>query len=464
MQRPSGSSLLALFSVALGVASTLTSCQKVFGDYRIDTSQVNTEEVRCDWGESRCRGAVLETCARAGDAWEEIETCESEDLCNLDTLSCTPCKPGEHQCNDKELRRCQPGGGWETVRTCETASLCFLNPDRRGGSCNEPACETPGIRKCDGARLLRCSAGGERWELVQECAAPALCRPDPATPEEEPAGCVPPVCSAGQHRCEGAVLSECAPTLDGWQVKTECASPELCNPKAGACGTAASGELACSGAELYASDSGGWKLLETCARVDLCSPSARTCLPAECDPGSYRCDPLNSELQRCKTDSSGWERMEVCGSVNLCNSAGRRCEPIACDRDAVRCMGPRLERCASDLSGWELQRTCTEGELCDPILDQCVPGECSAGDIRCNERYLEACENGRWQRRERCETSALCNVEAARCDPPVCGGELPSFECLSPTRVKLCLPGRNDFKEDTCTGGTECDPTSGLCK
>lgn len=452
-------------AIALSALSAL-ACQAIFGDYRIDRSELEAILQPCTPGESRCRGARLETCGPDGERWVTVETCASPALCHLGTDSCTPCSPGEYQCNQAALQRCTQSGEWELVDTCATAGLCSLTPDRRHGSCERPACPEAGAYQCSDATLQRCSPELDRWEDIEVCASAELCDADRANAARaagQPAHCVAPTCRAGEFRCENGVLSACDTGLSGFTPKQTCTPPEHCNVKTGTCHSCTPGEHACSGGELLrCTPAGAWTLVETCASVSLCNAAAGRCDPADCStPGALRCDRLNLELVRCRTDLRE-EKLDVCGSANLCNAAEGRCEPPVCRAGEERCAGARHQRCAASLTGWETIETCPADTHCDPKAG-CVSGPCQEGAVRCNDRYVEVCAQGRWERRDRCATRELCDSEQGACREPKCApGE---FHCRTEAIVEVCLPGRHAFADwRTCAEGTQCDENSGFCR
>jgi len=484
-ERPMTSAPTRWLSRRAGVASFLTSgalallgalsCQAIFGDYRIDASQVPPPPVVCERGDTRCRGRILEECAPDRLAWQTLETCGTEALCNLAMDSCDECTPTEYQCNDRELRRCTDARTWEVQDTCATPELCWTNAERTMGTCNLSACTVAGEYKCVDARLQRCARGLHRWEDVEICDSAELCLAALDQPQgvgQQPLHCPRAECREGEFFCdETGRLGKCAASRLTWDPvgMTNCDPPQHCNIKAGNCSPCTSGEFACSGPDLRrCTPAGTWERVELCGSAALCNAAAGTCDPPGCaTPGALMCDPDRLELRRCPADQTSEQKLAQCRIFALCNAEELRCELPACKEGSNRCVGSRLETCSDDLTGWLLAEQCSLGTSCDPVLG-CVPGTCQNGSTRCNDRYLEKCENGAWQRMENCQTPELCNVtegrcESIRCAPAErrCQPDMNAPETLE--NLMVCDPGRHQFvKLLDCPKGT-CDASSGSC-
>jgi hypothetical protein len=454
--------------VVLAVAGAFAcGCQAIFGDFSVGSPPAEEPApvlgVACEPGAYRCAGANLETCSDDRSGWIVAEVCNSDAECNLNARTCRACVPGERMCRGEFLEQCDDAFTWQPDTTCATAALCSVTSDLLSGSCALPACDEAGAHVCDGAKLMRCSAGQERLEAVALCATRELCDPGYANDlaaSGERGACRSPVCAPDSYRCDGDTLRHCAFDRADWQEATiVCESSDLCSARRGTCAACEPGEAECNGAELRrCSSDGTWETLETCASAALCDEATGICFDADCDePGALRCGrggiPV---LEVCSVDLI-WERAEVCASVELCSESAGRCLTPACgEGETTRCLGNRHESCSSDRTRWEVTTTCGEAEHCDPT-EGCLPGPCTEQTVRCNGPSLERCVLGRFEQEQRCATFALCNAETASCTPPVC--EAGSFDCRNNAIIRRCLPGRDDYEEiRTCQGASTCDP------
>jgi hypothetical protein len=98
---------------------------------------------------------------------------------------------------------------------CAPGSTCQTHMEDDGeqvAMCEAPGhvrCSTPGSRRCDGSRLVRCEALGHfGYERSVDCAAEALS----CSTEDGGATCTdgPPQCTLGHASCEGNALAFCA--------------------------------------------------------------------------------------------------------------------------------------------------------------------------------------------------------------------------------------------------------------
>jgi hypothetical protein len=98
-----------------------------------------------------------------------------------------------------------------------------------------------------------------------------------------------------------------------------------------------------------------------------------------------------------------------------------------------------------------------------PLEPACVPGV-----VRCDDSWIELCALGdepgqtRWERRQDCQTFALCHPDPGRCEVPACSvGEL-KCEGAVPRR---CNAGRTGFADvgEECQDRAHCSPDSAKC-
>lgn len=97
--------------------------------------------------------------------------------------------------------------------------LAFL-PRQSAGAC------TAGTLRCSGPSLERCVAGGDGWELVDNCVTERACD------EGRAEGLCPQGCTPGDGLCRGRELWRCDESGDGYVEEELCASPTYCVPGA----------------------------------------------------------------------------------------------------------------------------------------------------------------------------------------------------------------------------------------
>jgi hypothetical protein len=244
-------------------------------------------------------------------------------------------------------------------------------------------------------------------------------------------------CRPNAYRCNGATLELCADDRSGYRAWAECASPDQCDPTAGACRPCEPGEYACNeNVLLSCSGAATWTQVEAgvCATPELCQTGAdrRTgagCLDV-CTPGAVRCGEAD-RFERCAPSGERWELVERCGigkcTVDQANGMRAGCLPAACEGAA------------------------------------CPPPECENGSLRCDPTSrltLQRCNSaGRFVTLEACAASTLCRADLGRCLPPAC--ERNEKRCLG-QKFQSCRADRAWFQTTKeCGPGETCDPTSG---
>jgi hypothetical protein len=141
-------------TLALGAAASLGAC----GYDRAERWLPDTTPPApvCDLGEQRCQGTRLERCINAlgGAIYELQQDCaDDEQVCNGDTLSCTPCRPGAGSCDGLDAYRCDDAGQTQIFsETCDPEKLQAC----RDGSC---------VNLCSDARRRRSNVGCEYWPV-----------------------------------------------------------------------------------------------------------------------------------------------------------------------------------------------------------------------------------------------------------------------------------------------------------
>src|SRR5450432_2177108 len=294
----------------------LPACQVAFGGFTIDTSKL---AVRCEPNVARCDGGLIETCVN-GSEWKVRLDCHSADLCNLATLSCTPCQPGSSQCSDAQPQVCGADQTWgsATPAPCASAALCNVPDDGSPVNCKPPVCPVVGQLRCLVDHLQRCPSTQTDWEDVEICASAALCdavKASSRVTQGRFATCETPACGVGQFNCDTGSPAPCKIDRTGWDTATtNCPAGSLCNVDKGDCSACDVGTYTCSGAQLaHCTQQQVWSSV-SCGTASLCNASGPTpgCSSPVCTPGAFQCDTETSALERCRSDGSAWESVEQC--------------------------------------------------------------------------------------------------------------------------------------------------------
>jgi hypothetical protein len=165
-------------------------------------------------------------------------------------------------------------------------------------------------------------------------------------------------------------------------------------------------------------------------------------------------------VELCGSDGQ-WIIREACVSDELCDDVNGRCLQPACNIGDTRCFGNLRQTCSQDQTRYETIEACPESGTCAP--GGCEAARCTDGAVRCNGSSFERCLAGEFVPVNRCATRVLCDPVAG-CQAPVCGEELPRYECGADGRtLRSCLPGRDGWRETTCPQGTICDGRGGRC-
>ncbi|MEE2788803.1 MAG: hypothetical protein VX589_15815, partial [Myxococcota bacterium] len=233
-------------------------------------------------------------------------------------------------------------------------------------------------------------------------------------------------CSAGETRCNGALIQDCIIGADGcgrWGLVNQCPNP-----------------------------------VEQCQNGQCVNPAGANCDNQECVPGNQRCDPNDDTATNvCVGDGAGcgqWSGPELCADGAVCRNnrcvgpdQGQNCV-TDCQINERRCVPdqPRLiERCIADplypgCNRWtQANEVCQLGQVCDADTSQCVcvDEECTIGTVRCDVTgtFIENCTPdtfgcGSWVRGISCRIDEQCVAMAgqAACRGAGGGGD-PDCEC-----------------------------------
>lgn len=334
-----------------------SGCQVVLGDFSVDTSEAPVVLMtECRPNAYHCEGATLRICADDRSGYRVLEECASADECDPTAGACRPCTTGDFACNENLLLRCA-AGSWTSAGECESIELCQVGLNRREGRCRPAMC-VPGAVQCRDGAFERCSPSGERWELVERCAAAENCIAEPA----EEAGCLPAA-------CEG---EDCPPS--------ECEVGRLrCDPLT---------RLALQRCD----SSGRFVTQEACAASSLCRDDLGACLPPACERNEKRC--LGQKYQTCRGDRAWFQTTRECAADQTCDPAVG-CVRGTCTDGAQRCNDAAFERCVD--GAWAPQQICITKDLCDASTG-CQEPECGGAlpSFRCVEgEVIQQCASGR---------------------------------------------------------------------
>lgn len=385
------------------------------------------------------------------------------------------CVGGELRCEGVALQVCElDGSAFRTARVCSTPELCCDGPQCGAvQGCLPPACARGDFR-CEGTTLSICNDGQTGWAPIDECATAAQCNASAGRCTDEPCDSV-----AREYQCNGAVLEQCQ--APGWRVVDACATPTLCTSGIASVECAETrciidanqlSPFQCTYGDLMRCNDAqtGFEHVETCLNAARCTPLLEEltgdpyapalspeallrlgCRPANCSPGRYKCE-AGGALMRCNPDLTGYlDRVDVCASEAHCNAAEGRCEEVPCTENATQCSGDEFQRCEG--GRWEISGApCASGARCDHLRG-CTPALCQANEYRCDGRQLVRCNvnlDG-WIPVHTCESEALCNVAAKRCDEPLCSEG--QRRCTREGSLLGCSPGRDSWRTLQECGG-----------
>jgi hypothetical protein len=250
--------------------------------------------------------------------------------------------------------------------------------------------------RCTGSTLERCNTGRTGWDLASECGSPELCQLGLAL---DPARCEPPVCSPGQFTCEGEVLRSCRPDLTAFDDADVCDGAAFCNAAAGQCDPApcVAGERSCNGAQIQVCTSDRTGFVAEgfpCATAELCNdldPANVRCDPPACNVDQFDCFGSN-QLQVCNDGRTGFELAAApCLRPDLCSAARRRCDFCVPGRQECTIDLASSRVCALSGNFFGPETFCPLGCVAATGLCQ----TCNVGDYICTNGSLQRCNDGR---------------------------------------------------------------------
>jgi hypothetical protein len=188
-----------------------------------------------------------------------------------------------------------------------------------------------------------------------------------------------------------------------------------------------------------------------------------------CTNDVHQCS--GSNWQRCQ--DGAWITEDVCPSAAACTYRG--CQETLCEPMAYRCEEASLERCSATGASWLPVHTCETAALCNQPAKRCDSPVCQPGQQRCNAQgQLESCSAGResWTLLADCpglagsapagtSASGLCDVAAGRClAVPNCTSG--SLRCNSQF-LERCEDNAW-HPQSRCLTPALCDAVNGTCR
>jgi hypothetical protein len=381
-----------------------------------------------------------------------------------------PCEPGEFRCQAAALQLCEEPGNFRTVRVCTSQALCCASPELCAGQpgCLAPTC-SEGELRCRGEVLEACNGEQTSFVEIDRCPSALHCNASLGRCTDEPCNSV-----ARQYQCSGPNLEECLPGRSEWTLAESCVTSGLCSSaepagcaqqdcRIGGTASLPSPYQCVSGNLMRCNDEQtGWEFVETCLNTANCNaliealvgdpqaPAMTTeqlaslgCTPPGCAPGRHRC--VGNQLFLCGVNRTGYiEPVATCETARHCDANLGRCSAEPCIVGQRQCSGDEYQECAA-VGGWQLLERCDDGAPCDPQTG-CQAARCQPNEYRCDGAALMRCnvERTGWIPVEACESAALCNVDAKRCEEPAC---LAGARRCSPFgQLERCREARNGWE------------------
>ncbi len=427
----------------------------------------------CAEGATRCRpegaSAVLERCPRGRERFDEVATCQPDELCDAVANQCDECEAGSVRCDGDTLVRCSADGQSETRQRCGSG-LCSAE----AGRCL--ACDPIGSARCNGLQLLVCTAGSQgEFESSQDCDTPELCADTLRSCDGGSCTCREGICGPGEVRCQGNDLVQCNAGQNGFNVLETCPAG-LCNAGQRRCDECSGNGSTCVSGNRRRFCSGGLFQEQTCANGQICNGETGRCFVPECNVNEMEC--FGNALRLCNDNRTAFEFVENC-QPGLCNVGQRRCDE--CSGNGATCLNANQRRVCS--GGLFQTQNCGNNATC--VNGQCEDIICSPGQMNCFGNALQRCSADRTQFDfvENCP-NGLCNQGAGRCDQcstasfqPTCatntsrrfcsGGLIQTQQCGAGNvcqngqcvRNTICTPGQQQCLDDLTLGRCSADRT-----
>ncbi|MEO6598233.1 MAG: hypothetical protein ABIQ16_00055 [Polyangiaceae bacterium] len=277
--------------------SSATLCDAVNGKCNVGV---------CTPGQFNCVGATLQSCGRDGN-WTTLDTCASAALCDSSYGRCQVCSTSGSTCSGSNVQQCDYNGGQNTPYTYQscTANACYTS----GSYANCTTCKV-GTISCypNGSSYYLCGAGGIQNSV--SCPTGQVCNPAAVT-DASATKCV--TCVPGRYSCDsnGTVLKKCSADGSSLDLVENCqTSNKFCDAGRGLCIQANAGNFACA-------DNGdllqiGYdnnhvltsRVVDSCGNKNLCDSYSASCRKGQCVVGETTCS--GADVYAC--DSGDYRR------------------------------------------------------------------------------------------------------------------------------------------------------------
>lgn len=444
------------------------------------------EVCRGSGGQPVCDGQGVMYLCNADGVAESKKECGSALLCNMGLAAkeCLKCVPGEHQCTEASLERCEDDGSkFVEEKKCPTAALCNATL----GDCTDAAC-VPNKKVCDKDALKECNADQTALKLVKNC-MPGMC--DTKNGECD-------VCVAGAKTCDGDDVVTCnamgqgttnqacpsaTPRCVGAGKCVQCTSEDdcgepgtcktkfcnistgMCQPKNAPSRTRCDGSKFCDGAGACV----------TCLASNDCGDPG-TCKTKFCDTSTHTCAPQNAPTSQSCSEGhcNGSGKCVQCSSANECDEM--ECKTASCNSNGQCTYGNAPAGTRSTCGG---SRVCSGGGCVECVNEtQCVKTTNPCAVTRCEDnkcvdrpRDGERCGDLRICKGMTCSNSCndgIFQPSVEPCDASAPGGD--TWSCVEgacrPTGYREGSLAVNCTSSGDCGPGLDCDSTwfgSGLC-
>ena len=385
-----------------------------------------------------------------------------------DDVQSTICAPNGHHCDGQKIYDCKPDGTPGALyKTCKAAEICApLKSDKDLRGCFPKVCDK-GTTVCSGKSVKACNAWGTSF-VFQDCKS-FLCTDGKCSTELK--------CQANTKRCEGEKILACS--ADGKEETNaeNCGGGTACVADAKA-GTAVCAKKvcapslpACLGETLTSCNGNGTKVLPggtDCTKTKescLVVKGIATCAPPSCGDGKVNGptdDPKKAE--DCDLGDANGKPGVLCSTS--CKKLDDSCLTVADCKDlslpvcslSWACVAGKCRAQAAISATCDDGNPCTEADRCAGGSCVGLPKDCDDGNpctkTSCEPKVKGGCVTEQLSN-EPCDDGNICTVGDA-CIAGFCksGGQV--CQC---TTTKDCA-GFEDG--NPCTGSLKC--VSGACE
>jgi hypothetical protein len=311
-------------------------------------------------------------------------------------------------CSEAVLNQCNDLGQVEKQETCQSPRQCQL-----GLAMKTCAPCSPGMRRCTGVRLERCSEDGLKWDLLKSCESEALCNAIAGD-------CVSGTCTAATRVCMDGGLYGCSQDLTQLTLLKPCAAT-MCDQLNGECDVCTPSARTCDGTFAEACDSRGQALTRTectgatpkCTGTGQC---VQCTVATDCPAPSNQCQTATCNVTTTRCGTTPRAAHTTC-TGGVCNGSGT-CVQCVDDSDcrttgARKCSNARCVACTAN-TDCPATYECTASQTCQKVslvgTGTTCPSSGTPSATRCGSYYCGVTP----QRLERAlDPSARCNLSAS---------------------------------------------------